>query len=59
MRDNCIITIFLNCGLRLPELAALNVEQVDSDVLTVIGKGNKERKIYDAGSETSIIPQPQ
>ncbi|WP_243122502.1 tyrosine-type recombinase/integrase [Clostridium sp. KNHs216] len=45
-RDNCIITIFLNCALRLSELAALNVEQVDSDVLTVIGKGNKERKIY-------------
>lgn len=36
----------MNCALRLSELAALNVEQVDSDVLTVIGKGNKERKIY-------------
>lgn len=46
VRDNCIITIFLNCALRLSELAALNVEQVDSDALTVIGKGNKERKIY-------------
>lgn len=46
VRDNCIITIFLNCALRLSELAMLNVEQVDSDVLTVIGKGNKERKIY-------------
>ncbi|WP_369282220.1 tyrosine recombinase XerC [Oscillibacter sp. GMB15532] len=46
VRDNCIITIFLNCALRLSELASLNVEQVNSDVLTVIGKGNKERKIY-------------
>lgn len=45
-RDNCIITIFLNCALRLSELAALNVDQVEGDVLTVIGKGNKERKIY-------------
>ncbi|WP_369282230.1 tyrosine-type recombinase/integrase [Oscillibacter sp. GMB15532] len=45
-RDNCIITIFLNCALRLSEVAALIIEQVDSDVLTVIGKGNKERKIY-------------
>ena len=45
-RDNCIITIFLNCALRLSELAALNINQVDSDILTVIGKGNKERKIY-------------
>ena len=46
VRDNCIITIFLNCALRLSELAMLNIDQVDSDILTVIGKGNKERKIY-------------
>ncbi len=46
VRDNCIITIFLNCALRLSELAALNVDQVNSDILSVIGKGNKERKIY-------------
>lgn len=46
VRDNCIITIFLNCALRLSELAALNVDQVNTDILTVIGKGNKERKIY-------------
>lgn len=39
-RDNCIITIFLNCALRLSELAALNVDQVNTDVLSVIGKGN-------------------
>lgn len=45
-RDNCIITIFLNCALLLSELVALNVEQVGGDVLTVIGKGNKERKIH-------------
>lgn len=37
-RDNFIITIFLSCALRLSELAALNVEQVESEVLTVIGK---------------------
>ena len=36
----------MNCALRLSELAALNVDQVDADVMTVIGKGNKERKIY-------------
>jgi len=45
-RDHCIITIFLNCALRLSELAALNITQVDADIITVIGKGNKERKIY-------------
>ncbi len=46
VRDNCIITIFLNCALRLSELAALDVNQVNTDILSVIGKGNKERKIY-------------
>ena len=45
-RDNCIITIFLNCALRLSELASLNINQVDSDVISIIGKENKERKIY-------------
>lgn len=45
-RDHCIITIFLNCALRLSELASLNIDQVGSDVLSVIGKGNKERKIF-------------
>lgn len=45
-RDNCIITIFLNCALRLSELASLNLDQVDSEILSVIGKGNKERKIF-------------
>lgn len=46
VRDNCIITIFLNCALRLSELESLDVSQVNSDVLSVIGKGNKERKIF-------------
>ncbi len=46
VRDNCIITIFLNCALRLSELASINLDQVNSDVLSVIGKGNKERKIF-------------
>ncbi|WP_341456897.1 tyrosine-type recombinase/integrase [Marasmitruncus massiliensis] len=45
-RDNCIITIFLNCALRLSELESLNIDQVGSDVISIIGKGNKERKIY-------------
>lgn len=45
-RDHCIITIFLNCALRVSELAALNINQVNNDIICVIGKGNKERKIY-------------
>ncbi|MCY6354410.1 tyrosine recombinase XerC [Clostridium sp. ZS2-4] len=45
-RDHCIITIFLNCALRLSELAILNIDQVNNDILSVVGKGNKERKIF-------------
>jgi len=45
-RDHCIITIFLNCALRLSELASLNLDQVDNEIIRVIGKGNKERKIF-------------
>lgn len=45
-RDHCIITIFLNCALRLSELTSLNINQVNNDILTVVGKGNKERKIF-------------
>jgi site-specific recombinase XerD len=45
-RDICIITLFLNCGLRLSELCGINVSDIRKDTLTVIGKGNKERTIY-------------
>jgi len=46
-RDYCILTLFLNCGLRLAELCALNLNSISSDgTLTVIGKGNKERVVY-------------
>ena len=46
-RDYCILILFLNCGLRLSELCALNLNSISSDnTLTVIGKGNKERMVY-------------
>ena len=46
-RDYCILTLFLNCGLRLSELVGLNVTDVKSDnSLRVLGKGNKERIVY-------------
>ena len=45
-RDHSIITIFLNCALRLSELASLDIDQVDNEVISVVGKGNKERRIY-------------
>jgi len=45
-RDHCILTLLLNCALRISEVAALDCSQISSDVLSIIGKGNKERKIY-------------
>jgi site-specific recombinase XerD len=49
-RDYCIITLFLNCGLRLSELASIEIDKISKSGMTVIGKGNKERpvKINDA-----------
>ena len=46
-RDYCIITLFLNCGMRLSELVGLNVTDIRPDgTARILGKGNKERIIY-------------
>ena len=47
-RNFAIITLFLNCGMRLSELVGINIQDIDFNEckLNVIGKGNKERTIY-------------
>ncbi|MCL2563357.1 MAG: tyrosine recombinase XerC [Oscillospiraceae bacterium] len=45
-RDFCIITLFLNCGLRISELIGLNLTDVRADYIRVVGKGDKERILY-------------
>ncbi len=46
-RDYAIITLFLNCGLRLSELTSIDINKIrDDDTIDVIGKGNKERTIF-------------
>lgn len=45
-RDYCILTLFLNCGLRISELVGLNLTDVRGEQLRVLGKGNKERMLY-------------
>ena len=45
-RDFAIITLFLNCGMRLSELVGINLNDLKENTLTVIGKGNKERTVY-------------
>ena len=48
IRDYAIITLFLNCGMRLSELVNIDISDIDfsESKMTVIGKGNKERTIY-------------
>lgn len=47
-RDYCILTLFLNCGMRLSELVGINLTDIDRELrsLRVLGKGSKERIIY-------------
>ena len=46
-RDFAIITLFLNCGMRLSELCSINYTDIKPDgSLKILGKGNKERLIY-------------
>lgn len=45
-RDYCILTFFLNCGMRLSELCGINMQDIRENALRLLGKGNKERMIY-------------
>ncbi len=46
-RDYCILTLFLNCGMRLSELCGINFNDIrDENILRITGKGNKERIVY-------------
>ena len=48
VRDYAIITLFLNCGMRVSELVGIDMNDVDKEFrsLTVTGKGNKQRIVY-------------
>jgi len=47
VRDYAILTLFLNCGLRLAELVSINITDIRPDhTMRVVGKGNKERIVY-------------
>ncbi|MBQ2726829.1 MAG: tyrosine recombinase XerC [Clostridia bacterium] len=47
-RDYCILTLFLNCGIRLSELCGISIPDLDKELrsMRVVGKGNKERIVY-------------
>lgn len=47
-RDFAMVTLFLNCGMRLSELVGINITDIDREMISVrvTGKGSKERMIY-------------
>lgn len=45
-RDYCMVTMFLNCGMRVSELCNINISKIKGDILTIVGKGDKERTVY-------------
>ena len=48
VRDYAIITLFLNCGMRVSELVGIDLSDIDHELrsVRVVGKGNKERIVY-------------
>lgn len=45
-RDYCILTLFLNCGMRLAELVTIDLYDFRDDSIRITGKGSKERLVY-------------
>ena len=47
-RDYCMVTLFLNCGMRLAELVGMNLDDIDlpGRQIRLFGKGHKERMVY-------------
>ena len=47
-RDYCMVTLFLNCGMRLAELVGMNLDDIDLEnrQIRLFGKGHKERMVY-------------
>ena len=45
-RDYCILTLFLNCGIRISELVGLNLGDIQGETLRILGKGNKVRIVF-------------
>lgn len=57
MRDAAMLELFYSCGLRISELLALDVTDVDflGESVRVIGKGSKERIVPIGGPAISAI----
>lgn len=46
LRDTAIIMLMMSAGLRVSEVFSLNVNSIQNDSLSVVGKGKKERQVY-------------
>jgi site-specific recombinase XerD len=56
-RDYCIIVLFLNTAMRISELENMTINNIKGDVLTIIGKGDKERSVYLNDLSLKVINQ--
>lgn len=45
-RDYCIVTLFINCGMRLSELVGIDLADIQGKTIRILGKGKKERMVY-------------
>lgn len=45
-RDTVIISLMIFTGLRVSEVISLNLDSLKNEVITIVGKGNKERQVY-------------
>lgn len=41
-----MLTLFLNCGLRLTELVDIDISDIQNNTLRIMGKGAKERILH-------------
>ncbi|MGN1150244.1 MAG: tyrosine-type recombinase/integrase [Sutterella sp.] len=56
-RDRAVISLMLGCGLRRGEVPSLRIEKYDrmNRSLTLIGKGDKERKVFLPGPVAQAV----
>ena len=51
LRDYCILTLFLNCGMRLSELCSIKIDKIKGDTLTIINNYLSKRNDSKATDE--------
>lgn len=44
LRNYCIVTLFLNLGIRVAELVSIDINDINENKITILGKGREERE---------------